>query len=271
MDELEQQPKSYVTGNSFVSILKHDIQNLMLGPLYQPQRDFERLANILSDAMSGNFTSVYESLNRPKPSENCPLKGSGEPDYKYTWQVDAQRAIACGDAYSQRHMTAEGIADHVRNLTADAPDFGAEWSQVRVGCTGWRFRPKYSFAGPWKTPKADPKLTKGKPAAPMLIVSSRYDPVTPLVNARETSKQHPGSTVLIQENVGHGSLISPGKCREKIIKKYFETGELPGGEIVCEADCQPFKDCPRFERGWALSVEPQGREMRHRKGPLEMF
>ncbi|KAK8074292.1 hypothetical protein PG994_005191 [Apiospora phragmitis] len=60
------------------------------------------------------------------------------------------------------------------------------------------------------------------------------------------ARDHPGSRVLVQENAGHGSLFSPGRCREGYIRKYFATGELPPEGLVCQPDCQPFQDCPRM-------------------------
>ncbi|KAK8011770.1 glycosyl hydrolase family 2 [Apiospora arundinis] len=143
-------------------------------------------------------------------------------------------AVACGDSESQSNLTAAGLAGYVAGLQRrQNADFAFLEAQVRLSCTGWRIRRKYSFSGHWTRPAAEPRQVLGKPAAPILFVSSRYDPVTPLPNALTMAKDHTGSRVLIQENAGYGSLFSPGRCREDYIKKYLATGKLrPGGTSV---------------------------------------
>ena len=264
LDELDEAPIPYVDGHSYVSLSKSDVINMIFSALYSPERAFARLTTSLAEGMSGNFTSIYEGLERPKEDSSCQLGG----DYKYTWNKDVLSTVACGDGDSQRHLKARDLQEHVNNLTAISPDFGALWASIRATCTGWRFRAKYNFAGPFVTPQPDSSLKKGIPAAPILFASSRYDPVTPLINARWAAAEHPGSTVLLQENVGHGSLYSPGKCREDFIKKYFETGELPEEEVVCQPDCTPFQDCHRSD---ARMNDARSNWVSGWKAPLEIF
>ncbi|KAH8897483.1 hypothetical protein GQ53DRAFT_680118 [Thozetella sp. PMI_491] len=264
IDELDVSPSPYVSNSSVVYITKQDILDTIFGPLYQPLRDFPKLATTLAEALAGNLTQIYLGLHRPERDDSCPL---GIPT-SYTWAGDAQAGIACGDGKSQTNLTVSEMIEHVERLKADSPEFGAGWSEIRLTCRGWRFQPKYRFMGPWVSPAADPSLVEGRPAAPVLFVSSRYDPVTPLVNAYEMAKGHPGSRVLIQDNMGHGSLMSPGKCREDHIKKYFETGELPPEGTVCAPDCKPFQECPQALGAMGVEdvSEPSGR-----RAPLELF
>lgn len=213
--------------------------------------------------MDGNFTKLHDGLDTPSPIDSCPLR---IPE-KYTWGRDAEWAIACGDGDSQTNLTVDGLIDHVNRLKQDSPDFGAIWSALRLACSGWRMRPKYRFTGPWTTPKHDSSLVEGKPAAPLLILSSEIDPVTPLRNAHFLAKGHPGSRVLMQKNVGHGSLFSPGRCRDEYIRAYFETGEMPPEGTICEADCRPFQECPDMP----VVALGGAHEEAGRRSPLEMF
>lgn len=249
LEELEAAPAPYIAPetNTIVAVTKHDVLEAIFHPLYQPQRDFPALARLLSEAMQGNFTLLYASLNQaPTHKDSCNKKRPDPP--AYTWGPDVMTAVACGDGEPQDNLTAVEFADYMADLQKrQNTDFAYLEAQVRLGCSGWRIRPKYRFGGPWTTPAVDARGVRGIPAAPILFVSSRYDPVTPLANAVAMSRGHPGSRVLVQENAGHGSLMSPGKCREDYIKRYFATGEMPPEGVVCRPDCQPFQDCPRMK------------------------
>ncbi|KAK8103241.1 hypothetical protein PG984_016387 [Apiospora sp. TS-2023a] len=257
LDELEAAPIPHVVPetSTIVAITKHDVLEAILRALYQPQRDFPGLARLLTEAMQGNLTLLYSSLNQaPTHRDSCSNNTkTGTP--AYTWGPDVMTAVACGDGEPQTNLTAVEFADYVSDLQKHQnADFAYIEAQVRLGCSGWRIRPKYRFDGPWTTPPADARGVRGIPAAPILFVSSWYDPVTPLANALAMSRGHPGSRVLVQKNAGHGSLMSPGKCREDYIKRYFATGEMPPERTVCEPDCQPFQDCPRMKEVGALAV-----------------
>ncbi|KAK7916872.1 TAP-like protein-domain-containing protein [Apiospora marii] len=247
--------------NNFVAVTKHDVLEAIFHALYQPQRDFPALARLLSDAMQGNLTLLYASLNQaPTHKDSCSTHNKTEPP-AYTWGPDAMTAVACGDGEPQTNLTAAAFADYVADLQRrQNADFAYLEAQVRLGCSGWRVRPRYRFDGPWTTPVADARGVRGVPAAPILFVSSRYDPVTPLANAVAMARGHPGSRVLVQENAGHGSLFSPGRCREDYIKRYFATGEVPAEGVVCKPDCQPFQDCPRMSEVGVLGVGDVARD-----------
>lgn len=267
MDELDTSPAPYLSHNMVTSIGRQDVLATVFSPLYQPQRAFPGLATTLAEAMNGNFTRMYDGLGAPKAQDSCTLRTPAT----YTWDKDAQAAIACGDGESQVDLGIEAFLDHLDRLKADSPDFGAGWASIRVACTGWGFRPKYRFSGPWTTPEADPGDVEGRPSAPLLFVSSRIDPVTPLANAYAMSKDHPGSRVLVQENVGHGSLFSPGKCREDYIKTYFATGELPPEGTVCAPDCKPFQECPQMLRISAVGLDGASDWEARRRAPLALI
>ena len=232
--------------------------------MYSPMSLFPSTAEIIAEAMAGNYTGVNEAGPIPAFKDSCPLK---EP-VSYTWGLDAMAAIACGDALPQTDVTIPEFQDYISILKSQDPKIGPYWSQIRGVCTGWRYRPKYSFSGPWTTPEHDPSGVPGKPLAPILFVSSKYDPVTPLRNAREMTKYHTGSGLLIQDSVGHGTLGVPGKCRDEAVKRFFAKGEVPDGELYCEADCLPFQDCEEAETMTLRSVDSG--PLRHR-APLEMF
>jgi hypothetical protein len=265
MDDLDENPATYITEHDATIITKEDILHLIFRPLYFPQVRFPGLAATLANAMEGNFTGVYENTDKPALAKSC---GPQQTD-DYTWQDEVQSSILCGDGPSLNETTAAEFAEYVARLTEDSPHFGPLWSRVRIRCSGWKIRPKYRFTGPWTTPDPDASLVEGKPAAPILFVSSTIDPVTPLSNARRAMAGHPGSALLAQESVGHGALFVPSRCREAAIARYFATGEVPAEpETLCQADCRPFQpECEGLEPVVA-TLEASERRRRNDFGPL---
>lgn len=109
--------------------------------------------------------------------------------------------------------------------------FGSYWSMLRFSCSSWPFSPNLSFKGPFKTPKAVPNLAAGHPAAPLLFLSNRLDPVTPLKSARAMASNHPGAALVVQESMGHCTIsTAPSDCTRRIIADYLEFGTVPSGE-----------------------------------------
>ncbi|KAI0886156.1 TAP-like protein-domain-containing protein [Annulohypoxylon maeteangense] len=240
LDTLDESPAQYVSGSHIEGITRTDVINLIFQALYQPQLYFPTVASVLSDAMAGNFTTLYLSLGIPSASNFCP---SPAPT-SYTWESDALYGVGCGDAVPQTAVSAKDFVSYVSELKAQSPDFAATWASIRLACTGWRLRPKYRFQGPFTTPESDPSNVAGKPSAPLLFLTSQYDPVTPARNAVNMAKQHPGSGVLVQDNPGHATLLVPGKCRDEHVRKYFAEGVVPPVGTVCQPDCKPFEECP---------------------------
>jgi hypothetical protein len=241
MNDLDTSPVPYVDGNRIVTITKQDVIDTIFQSLYSPERRFPEISEAIAAAMQGNYTRLYEGLDMPGRTFSCPVDPKLDT---YTWSTDAQAAIACGDSEPQTNLTVSQFQAHWENLRHDSLEFATYWSKIRLACKGWRIRPKYRFTGPWVTPEADPSLVKGKPAAPILFVSSTIDPVTPLRMAKAAREGHPGSGLLVQANVGHGTVGTAGQCRDNYINKYLEHGETPPEGLVCEPDCKPFFDCP---------------------------
>lgn len=226
--------------NAF-TVTRADILKVMSGPMYQPMELFPALASILDEAMGGNYTTLISQMERPVAKTTCTDRSSAS----YSWHREATFAIGCGDTIRPYNLTYEETAKHAALLTKESPHFGANWAGLHMICSNWPAPGKYMFKGPWKTPSADPKPVRGKPAAPLLFVSSQFDPATPLASAHKMSRSHPGSRVVMQKSVGHGILHTPGKCAEQHIKTYWATGKVPSKDVVCEPDCTPFKDCPQ--------------------------
>lgn len=239
ISSLNAQPVHYSlegTAPGFITGL--DIRARMMDPIYGPLDLYDGLAKTYADALTGNYTSLLNDLGVGPAASMC-----GPTDRTaYTWLFDAHAAVRCGDAIDLRDKDFSYWRKYMSRCQKLSPEMGNTWASI--GCGAWQIRPKHRFEGPFKTPEADAADVEGRPSAPILFLSSKYDPVTPVHSAHTASKSHPGSRVLVQDSVGHCTLLSaPSKCTWEKMGAYMDTGALPDEGTVCEAGCVPWEHC----------------------------
>ncbi|KAI0134514.1 TAP-like protein-domain-containing protein [Xylariales sp. AK1849] len=237
------EPISILEGNKITIITATELLSAFKGPVYAPMDRFQRLATLLDGALEGNYTLLLEDLqaSTPRLHDTCSFPNSST--IATLNGQDAAVAIKCGDGEDETHHGIQHFESYIEELKSQSPTLGGYWSNIRFICSGWRIRPKYRYTGPFTTPKHDSSLVEGKPAAPLLFLSSRLDPVTPLRNAVAMSSKHPGAAWVVQESAGHCTLITASKCTQRIVQDYLEFGTVPKTGTVCEADCDPWNPC----------------------------
>ncbi|EJT79105.1 hypothetical protein GGTG_04194 [Gaeumannomyces tritici R3-111a-1] len=75
---------------------------------------------------------------------------------------------------------------------------------------------------------------------PVLVVNPTWDPVTPLVSAKNVSAGFEGSVLLQRDGFGHSSVAERSACSEGAIGAYFSEGKLPTHGTVCKPDKPVF-------------------------------
>jgi hypothetical protein len=157
---------------------------------------------------------------------------------------NALNGIKCGDGEDDTQLSFDEIEEYVNELKAQSSTLGAEWATIRFRCTGWFIRPNYRFEGPFTTPTPGASGTdETRPAAPLLFMSSRLEPVTPLRNAVSMAAAHPDTAWVVQESMGHSTIILPSRCSQSIVREYLEHGTVPESGTQCPADCDPWHPC----------------------------
>ncbi|TDZ40688.1 Tripeptidyl aminopeptidase [Colletotrichum trifolii] len=236
---LDEAPVSILDGKLTNILTGYDVINAFRGPMYRPHTEFVSLATQLNSAVEGNYTALLRSQtqNVPPLEKACDARNGTFPP---STLGEGGQSILCGDAEDKRNWTLADFRDWVSMLTDQSPTFAGSWSQIILACMAWDVRPKWRFTGPFTTPEHDASLVEGKPAAPVLFLSSRLDPVTPLRNAHKMSESHPGSVVLVQNSPGHCAGETGSRCTSKVIQEYLEHGRLPEKGTVCEPDCSPW-------------------------------
>lgn len=76
-------------------------------------------------------------------------------------------------------------------------------------------------------PQYYPEFPRFKTANPILVLSTTYDPVCPLVSAKKARNSFEGSGFLEQRSFGHGCISMPSLCTAKHVRAYFNDGVLP--------------------------------------------
>lgn len=239
----------------FVVVTDEDVREVVFTSLYEPNETFKHLAHLLSEAMDeGNMTQIIDAMaassGLPTRQESCNAALNATDLINQEFGENARIAISCADGDDVTGKSSDYWFDYVNKQLSQSAIAGSRWSKIRFMCAGWPFKTTWSFKGPFTTPKATsyPELKSGRPAAPLLLLNNRLDPVTPLSAARAMQRGHPESRLVIQESMGHGavgvSILSD--CMQNIVANYFDTGELPDElESTCVPVCGPWdKICP---------------------------
>ncbi|KAG7133035.1 putative hydrolase like protein [Verticillium longisporum] len=222
--------------------------------LYSPIKAYELLSIVLATTLAGDYSLLLQSpaVNNYERKDVCVVPGDYYPPQNYTWDSEAGMGVLCGDSASKagERNNVSWAESIVEQLDAQSPTAGEPWARIPLSCSGWRYRPKYAFRGPFGHLNLDLSKAEDKPAAPLLILSTRHDHATPLANAEHLSTLYPGSAVVIQESVGHCALItSRSECTAQHLRTYFDVGKVPRSGTTCEEDCSPgipFVPCPGF-------------------------
>jgi len=90
----------------------------------------------------------------------------------------------------------------------------------------------------WTVPKTHnyvPKLGV-KTAHPLLILSTTYDPICPLVSARSANKAFADSQIVEVKGYGHCSMAVASACIAKHVRGILYNGTVPKSYTQCEVD-----------------------------------
>lgn len=224
--------------------------------MYFPYENFLLVGQALNQADNGIYTALADQLVPfiQTGLDTACKAASNTTKPKYNLGVEAGYAIYCIDGDDLTNKTARGWEEYLHKQQNVSAIGGASLAGTRFDCAKWPFQSAYNFKGPFKTPApvSKPKPVAGRPHYPILFLSNRLDPITPLSSAREMSKGHPESRIVIQETMGHTALGSGGvsECTKDRVRDYFASDKLPGAkETSCKPACSPWDpdSCPALK------------------------
>ena len=221
-------------------VTSQDVRRLVFDSIYKPMERFKTLAQSLAQAMDGNMTLLVSNLGSVIPDLGgvCSNKTPGV-------FPEQESAFVCADGDDVSGNSVAWWRRYVNTQTDTSGLFGAYWATIRMTCYNWSWRPNWVFKGPFTTPEVKLSLSgapiAGHPAAPVLFLSNRLDPVSPLAAARRMAHGHPGAGLVIQEALGHCVFgVGPSKCAKAVISDYLAFGTVPDGEMICEGEGNPW-------------------------------
>ncbi|KAI0534073.1 Alpha/Beta hydrolase protein [Xylaria digitata] len=212
--KLREQPLNVYIDNRIYGLL--DDRTLLYGAIPTALRKpatWPALAENLAQWLGGNATQALLAYGLGKP---WPLLG------------DAERFVMLNDGASG--------AQH--------------WPQDRQTILDWLvpfinrslFAPTehgiYYAKQQWLVPKThDYTPTYGvETAHPLLILTTTYDPVCPLVSARSARRAFQGSQIVEVQGYGHCSTAVPSICLARHVRAYLKNGTVPTSHTKCRVD-----------------------------------
>ncbi|KAF7623816.1 hypothetical protein AFLA_007539 [Aspergillus flavus NRRL3357] len=114
------------------------------------------------------------------------------------------------------------------NVRASLSRIASDGANTDMRCAQWN---KKMYAKERYTGDFDVKTPH-----PVLVLSNRYDPSTPLAAAKNLTATFEGSVLLEQNGYGHTTLSVPSLCTAKVVRAYFSNGTLPAEGTICEID-----------------------------------
>ncbi|KAI0893058.1 TAP-like protein-domain-containing protein [Annulohypoxylon nitens] len=186
---------------------------LIVNKMYSPSK-WPELANALNDMLHGSLDGIVKVLT----ANHIPK------------QDEAILGIRCGD----KKLRTDDFADLTPDLDAYQKTskwfWGWGWGYYVMPCAQWKFYAKERYEGDFNV----------KTSFPMLVVGNTWDPVTPLVSAKNMSAGFEGSVLLTHNGHGHLSMSQPSNCTNGYIRDYFLKGTLPAPGTVCQPNHPVF-------------------------------
>ncbi|KAI1734161.1 alpha/beta-hydrolase [Xylaria scruposa] len=226
---LREQPLSVYVNNKVYGLLDDKI--LLYGALPTALRKpatWFTLAENLAKWLDGNATEAFLAYGRKTP---WPLSG------------DADRIVALNDGVS-------------------GPRY---WPQDRQTILDWLipfinrsiFAPTehgiYYAKQQWAIPKTHDyvPIYGVETAHPLLILTTTYDPVCPMVSARSAQRAYKGSQIIEVQGYGHCSTAVPSVCLAWHVRAYLKNGTVPTSHTKCKVDGGYF---PRLGGNFTTAV-----------------
>ncbi|WP_181448811.1 alpha/beta hydrolase [Nonomuraea aridisoli] len=146
----------------------------------------------------------------------------------YTSPIDAAyHAVTCGETDAPR--SARALERLAAERDREAAPFGTLRAYADSACVPWRSANRLRHRGPWDA----------RTEEPVLILSSRFDPATPVWSAQRVHRMLPGSRLLINEGWGHVA-AQQSTCVVTATSRYLIDGTLPAEGATCRPDTIPF-------------------------------
>lgn len=215
---LEEPVSVYVNNTSWGSLTHEKIwYDVIFRALYKPAAWYET-ANNLAQLIHGNGTALFKQLD-----------GGDVTSQQF---MEANAFVSANDGLSGKEhwpQDRHSLVDELLPLLNESSFFAGELKSIHVK-QKWRYPRTHKY-----------KPVKGvKTAGPLLLLSTTYDPVCPLISARSANEAFEGSQIVEVEGYGHCSLAVTSICAADIVREFLYEGKIPDGYTKCKVDSPYF-------------------------------
>jgi pimeloyl-ACP methyl ester carboxylesterase len=186
------------------------VLNGIRSALYQPTA-WPQLAQSLAAARTGDAAGILTLADT--------YTGRND-DGTYTNVVDANVAVTCAD--TDERFTADQVRTVLADWNATYPLFGADAALGLYTCSSWQ------------TPTTPLPARDAAGSAPVLVVGTQGDPVTPLAGAQHMAADLTGGTLLTWAGTGH-TAYPKTDCVTTAVDAYLIDLAVPAEGTVCPA------------------------------------
>lgn len=206
LKDLEEEPiPVYLNNSHYGAITRRSIvTNGIFPALYKPTPTWPVLANNLAALLEGNSTPAYNayhdswvgSLLRDETNTFVVLNDA--------WKTGSGSPLHGIKAIQNFSLSGTDLSTLVSKYQGSDIFDRASWSIP----TTHNFRPQYY-----------PEFPRFKTAKPILVVSTTYDPVSPLVSAKKAHDSFEGAGFVEQKSYGHCSISMASLCTAKHVQR----------------------------------------------------
>ncbi|KAL1600843.1 hypothetical protein SLS60_007231 [Paraconiothyrium brasiliense] len=215
----------------FPTVVTHiDVRNLLMMAVYNPPTYFS-IVGVVADGLesrNGSLAALYSAKGIAPGTSKCDYTGAGSET------VLPKEVVACNDNNKSFNGSEEALFELFSQQKKLSTYLGDTWPLAVVPqCRLLDITPPKSqlFAG----------FKKVNTSTPILFADNVIDPVTS--SGELMSGYFEGSTLLLQDAVGHGLVVASSNCTSSYVQKYFKTGQLPPKNTTCETEFDAF---PQF-------------------------
>jgi pimeloyl-ACP methyl ester carboxylesterase len=214
LDNLDEEPiPVYLNNSNYGALTRLGVAlNGIFPALYKPAPTWPILAKNLAELLKGNATSAFTAYSDSWVSSIIADETNTFVVQNDNWKTGSSAPIHGIKPIQNFTLSTIGESKLISRYEGSDVYDRASWSIP----TTHNFHPQYH-----------PGYPRFKTANPILILSTTYDPVCPLVSAQKAHNSFEGSGFVEQKSYGHCSISMPSTCTAKHVQRYFYEGKLP--------------------------------------------
>jgi hypothetical protein len=213
LETLEQEPMPvYLDNSNYGAVTRFSVVANGIFPSLHNPMNWPSVAGILADLLSGNTTSSFNEWTDDWVTSILTDETSTFIVQNDNWKTGPTAPV-------------HGIKP-VQNFTISQPKLSSLVSKYSApdiyDRASWTIPTTHTFH-----PRYHPEYPRVKTANPILVLSTTFDPICPLVSAKKAHNSFEDAGFLEQKSYGHCTVSMPSLCTMKYVKAYFSEGILP--------------------------------------------